>query len=127
MSGRADDEAGVYADGVNVGWIRQHTSTTVHAIPSNMLLLAFYAQNNGGGDFGVIISLSSGYGTGSSWKCTGSKYPGWETPAYNDAHWPSARVLPKPASWPEHHLDPAQIIWTEHYTQQIWCRGLYSK
>ena len=120
--------AAVYADGVRLGYIWQHTVTRDFSIPSNTRLLAVYADNHDGGDYGFILRLSSGFVTDASWRCIGTGYTDWDTPGYDDSHWPSAVIIPKPASWPAHNLNPAQIIWVADSTDiEIFCRAWYSK
>ena len=142
LHGKAYYFGSVYADGVWIGNIC-HADTTEASIPNNTRLLSALVTGDSDNqpDFseddepGVLIRLSSGFITGSHWKCSYSgSYDNhnhayhWDL-AYNDTDWPKAELH----TWPlgEHDLHPAEYItggqFDSDFRPIIYCRGWVSK
>ena len=69
LSGRAEDIADVYADGVFLMTLRSPLSTSTATLPDNTRLLSVRAANTGG-VYGFIIKLSNGFVTDTHWRCS---------------------------------------------------------
>ena len=89
-----DDHIVIYGDGLTVATSR---SDTTH-IPSNTRVLAFQASN-AGGPKAVVIWLSNGVVSDTSWRCTDDQPAGaaWMYAGFDDSGWLNATSVIYPA------------------------------
>jgi len=84
---------------VSLGSDSNWVVSTEYIIPGNTRVICVAGIDKGHG-FGILGSFSNGMVTNASWKCDNVKYPGWNSPDFDDSNWPAAVELAQHGDMP---------------------------
>ena len=116
----------MFADGKSLGVDGDWTVSSTYLIPGDTRVISVLGKDSGVA-YGILGSFSNGLVTNESWKCSSDLYPGWNSPDFDDRHWPHAVVVGKHGVSPWHNIpgiaQTAKWIWAAgKYTDKVYCR-----
>ena len=85
-----DNEHWVYADGKQIGYNNEWTTTVSCTVPGNTKVVAVMIKDFWGGVGGLLGSFSDGTITDNTWKCTRTYSEQWNLATFDDNAWPAA-------------------------------------
>ena len=114
----------LFADGVSLG--RDWMSPTTYVIPRDTRVISVEGIDKGS-FFGILGSFSNGMVTDASWKCIPRiKYPGWNSPDFDDSNWPAAVERANQGDKPFGEIPgiawTAKWIWSAGQPDLVYCR-----
>ena len=115
----------IFADGVSLGRDNNWFSPTNYVIPVDTRVISVEGIDKRG-FFGILGSFSNGMITNASWKCDSVKYPGWNSPDFDDSNWPAAVERANQGDKPLGEIPgiawTAKWIWTAGDPDNVYCR-----
>ena len=115
----------MFADGRSLGQDKNWRFASTFQIPGDTRVISVRGENSEG-PYGVLGSFSNGLVTNESWKCSSDLYPRWNSPDFDDGHWPHAVAVGKHGDGPWKVISgialTAQWIWAAGDADEVYCR-----
>lgn len=113
----------MFADGNNLGKDNSCWRTvTSFDVPGDSRVISVKGSDMGG-FFGILGSANNGLITNETWKCSSVLYPGWNSPDFDDTHWPFEIVIASHIDQPWGLINGIKWIWpADSDNATVYCR-----
>ena len=120
-----DNSLEIFADGRSLGEDKHWPVASSYLIPGDTRVISVLGKDFGS-QYGILGSFSNGLVTNESWKCSSTLYPGWNSPDFDDGHWPHAVVVGKHGDKPWGVIPGIELtakwIWAAGNPDDVYCR-----